>query len=224
MVTRDGGAVDAARTTTREVTDQAAEVASTAADAAGQVAQTAVDQAKDVVGEARDQAGQLSQEVARQGRDLVEESKNQLHEQARTQTDRIAKSLRDIAEQLSGMVEGRPPESGAVHDYVQQAADKVGDLAQRVDQRGFDGLVQDAERFARRRPGVFLAGAVAMGFGIGRLFRGAKSAESQNENSQSPSTNLDATAQLPSPPPSAAMVTPIATTAPGAPVTTPVVR
>lgn len=183
MVTRDGGAVDAARTTTREVTDQAAEVASTAADAAGQVAQTAVDQAKDVVGEARDQAGQLSQEVARQGRDLVEESKNQLHEQARTQTDRIAKSLRDIAEQLSGMVEGRPPESGAVHDYVQQAADKVGDLAQRVDQRGFDGLVQDAERFARRRPGVFLAGAVAMGFGIGRLFRGAKSAESQNENS-----------------------------------------
>jgi ElaB/YqjD/DUF883 family membrane-anchored ribosome-binding protein len=223
VVTRDGGVVDAARTTTSEVTDQAAEVASTAADAAGQVAQTAADQAKDVVGEARQQAGQLGQEVARQGRHLVEESKDQLHEQARTQTDRIAKSLRDVAEQLTDMVEGRPPESGAVHDYVQQAADKVGEFAQRVDHRGFDGLVQDAERFARRRPGVFLAGAAAIGFGLGRLFRGAKAAESENGNSPSLPTNLDATAQLPSPSP--AMVTPIATTtAPGAPATTPVVR
>jgi ElaB/YqjD/DUF883 family membrane-anchored ribosome-binding protein len=205
------------------VTDQAAEVASTAADAAGQVAQTAANEARDVVDQARQQAGELGQEVARQGRHLVEESKDQLHEQARTQTDRIAQSLRDVAEQLTGMVEGRPPDSGAVHDYMQQAADKVGDLAQRVDQRGFDGLVQDAERFARRRPAVFLAGAAAIGFGIGRLFRGAKAAEADNGSGPSQSTNLDATAPLPSP--SAAMVTPIATTSsPVAPATTPVVR
>lgn len=223
MVTRDGGAVDAARTTTKEVTDQAAEVASTATDAAGQVAQTAANEARDVAGEVRQQAGELGQEVVRQSRHLVEESKNQLHTQAQTQTDRIAQSLRGVADQLTGMVEGRPPESGAVRDYVQQAADKVGDIAQRVDQRGFDGLVQDAERFARRRPAVFLAGAAAIGFGIGRLFRGAKASDAENGNGQMASSNLGATAPLPSPSPSAPVVT-ATTTSPGAPTPTPVVR
>lgn len=225
MATPDVGAVEAARTTTREATDQAAAVASTAADAAGQVAQTVAGEAKDVIGDAREQAGRLSREVARQGRHLVEDSKAQLHDQARSQTDRIAESLRQIADQLTGMVEGRPPESGAVHDYVQQAAGKVGELAQRMDERGFDGMVQDAERFARRRPGVFLAGAAAIGFGIGRLFRGAKADTGTNGQGQDQiSANGDATAVLPSPSLSAGMVTPIATTAPVTPATTPVVR
>lgn len=166
-----------ARADTETAVDQAAEVASTAADAAGQLAETAGDQARQVGGALKQQAEGLTNEVAEQGRHLVDDTKTQLHDQARQQTDKLAESLRRVAEQLSGVLEGKPPEEGALHDYVGQAASKMSELAQRVDQRGYDGLIDDAQRFARRRPGVFLAGAAAAGFAIGRLLRGSKDKE-----------------------------------------------
>src|SRR4029079_19197388 len=92
---------------------------------------------------------------------------------------------RKIGDQLNGLLSGQPPEDGPVRDYVEEAASKVNQVAQRVQQRGFDGVVQDVERFARRRPGVFLLGAAAAGAVVGRVLRGAK-ADSQSNGSASP--------------------------------------
>jgi ElaB/YqjD/DUF883 family membrane-anchored ribosome-binding protein len=218
VATTDLGATDRARNTAAQATEQAAEVASTAADAAGQVAHEAADQARQVGGVVREQVGEITSEVATQGRHVVEDGKAQLQEQARIQTDKLADALRRVGDQMSDMLEGRPPAEGAVHDYMEQASTKVGELATRVQERGFDGMVDDAQRFARRRPGVFLLGAAAAGVLVGRFVRGTKASDQQSasaaDGSATPAapaaraaSGLTATPPLPQPPPSATVVT-----------------
>jgi hypothetical protein len=82
--------------------------------------------------------------------------------------------LRGLAGQIQALVEGRRDEAGAAGDYARQAGDKVNQLAGRLEQGGFDGLVDDVRRFARQRPGLFLVGAAAAGFAAGRMIRASR--------------------------------------------------
>ena len=174
MTTRQFGAMEA-RPTEGSVTEQAAEVASTAGDAAGPLAQEAGEQLRQVGDAVREQVSEITGELGTQGRHVVEDAKHQLHEQAQTQTENLAEALRRIGDQINDMLSGRPPQEGPVRDYGEQLASKVTEVAGRVHQRGFDGIVNDAERFARRRPGIFLLGAAAAGVVAGRVLRGTKS-------------------------------------------------
>jgi len=72
-----------------------------------------------------------------------------------------------------------------VGQYARQASGEVQRFAQRIDERGFDGLVDDLQSFARRRPGAFLLGAAVTGFATGRLLRGARDAASDDDSAQS---------------------------------------
>jgi hypothetical protein len=49
------------------------------------------------------------------------------------------------------------------------AADGGRRAAGYLDERGLDGAIEELQRFARRRPGVFLAGAALAGFAAGRI-------------------------------------------------------
>jgi hypothetical protein len=55
--------------------------------------------------------------------------------------------------------------------YAEQAAEWLDTSASYIEDRGIEGLAADVVDFARRRPGVFLAGAAVVGFGVGRLVR-----------------------------------------------------
>src|SRR5205814_692865 len=69
----------------------------------------------------------------------------------------------------------------------QQAAERIHGAASWLEQREPADLLQAVRDFARRRPGVFLAGAVAAGLAAGRLTRGvtdAASSGSQGSGSQ----------------------------------------
>lgn len=149
-----------------------------------QVAEQAKGEARGVAEEAKDQAGRVAEEAKAQGRNLVHEAQTQLKEQARSQTDRAAGLAQQLAENLRALAEGRTEEAGPVADYLQQATQRVSSVADRIEQRGFDGLVQDVQRFARRRPGAFLLGAALTGFATGRLLRGARDAQSAQSGNE----------------------------------------
>jgi hypothetical protein len=70
-----------------------------------------------------------------------------------------------------------------VAGFPRDAAVRVGDMAQRLETRGYDGVVQDVSAFARRRPGVFLAGAGLLGFAVGRIIRSGGASSSSNGSS-----------------------------------------
>lgn len=150
------------------------------------VAQHASDKASDVAQSAKDRATDVADEVRTQTANVAQQAKDQLHDQARSQTGEAASALRRISDQARALAEGRADDAGQVRDYARQAAGKVSDVADRLESRGFDGIVEDVESFARRRPGVFLAGAAGAGFLVGRLLRGATSSNGSQSQQQLP--------------------------------------
>lgn len=168
------------------VKDQAANVASTTSTEAAQVAGTATEGAKEVAKETGHQVGQVAGEAAEQARQMLSQTGEQLKEQASAQTGRAAEGLRTVTSQLTALSDGRPEEAGAVGDYARQLNDKLAELADRLDDRGFEGIVNDVQRFARRRPGIFLISAATAGFFAGRFLRGSQAASSSDDTPSIP--------------------------------------
>lgn len=147
---------------------------------AGQTADTAKTEARNVAGTAKDQAGRVADEAREQGRNLMQQAASEAKQQAHGQTQRAAGVAQSIAGQFRALSEGRADEAGEVGRYMQQVSDQIESFATSLDQRGFDGLVDDLSSFARRRPGVFLISAATAGFLTGRLLRGARDASSSS--------------------------------------------
>lgn len=140
--------------------DQAATVAADAGDAGRRVMDVAKDETKSVAEETRHQVRRLTDQVG-----------TELREQAATQQGRAAQGLRSVGSDFSQMADGGAPTSGYANKLVRQAGRKADEVAQWLDARDPGDLLQEAKSFARRRPGVFLAIAVAAGIVAGRLTR-----------------------------------------------------
>ena len=140
--------------------DQAATVGRSAGEAGGHVAQTAADQAREVVSE-----------TARQARDLLDEAGGHARDQASIQQQKAASQLRSVADELWEMT-AKGGQSGVATEVAQQAAERIHGMASWLEQREPADVLQAVRDFARRRPGMFLAGAVAAGLAAGRLTRG----------------------------------------------------
>jgi hypothetical protein len=146
--------------TTAVARDQAAAVGQSAGQAGSRVAQTATDQAREVVSE-----------TARQARDLLGEAGGQARDQASVQQQKAAHQLYSVADELRDMA-AKGGQSGVATEVAQQAAERIHGVASWLEQREPADVLQAVRDFARRRPAVFLAGAVAAGLAAGRLTRG----------------------------------------------------
>lgn len=171
--------------------DEAAKVARSATHSGGQVAGT--------VGE---QANRVASETAQQARNLFEEGKGQLADQAREGQRKAANGLHALADQLHGMSE-KSDGKGIVPEVTRQASERARAAASWLAEREPGDLLAEVRRFARRRPGVFLAGAALAGALAGRLTRGTIAAQSES------SSPADTTPPSPAPaPPPAHAVNP----------------
>ncbi|HEU4542560.1 MAG TPA: hypothetical protein VFR23_15645 [Jiangellaceae bacterium] len=143
---------------------------------AEQAAGTAAEQGKHVAGVAKDEAQQVASEARQQARNLMSEARTQVENQSRMQRDRLVSNLRTFTGDLEEMAAGSS--SGMANDLVRQVADSARNLTDRLDGREPSELLDEVRRFARRRPGAFLLGALAAGVVAGRIARGAKDASS----------------------------------------------
>jgi hypothetical protein len=142
-----------------------------------QVAADARGHAQEVADTERQGVAEVTDEARHHAIDLAEDARRQLHDQARQQTDHLGHAIQDLGHKLHALAEGRTDETGQVGDYTDRVADQVDRIGGRVQELGFDGTVDELQRFARRRPGVFLLGAAVAGFAVSRLGRGAKDAQ-----------------------------------------------
>jgi hypothetical protein len=154
--------------------DKAADSAQVGKQAAGEVAQTAADRAKDVAHEAKTQA-----------RNVVGQAQDQLREQASTQHRSLVNNLRSLGDQLTSMAD-RSEESGQAIDLVSEAGSRAHSVASWLDEREPGQLVDEVRSFARRKPGVFVLGALAAGVVAGRLTRGVVAIHRDGETDSSP--------------------------------------
>jgi hypothetical protein len=186
--------------TTQTAKDQAAEVGQTAAQGGQHVAQS--------VGE---QTRRVTDETSRQARNLLHEGRQQLTAQAREGQQQAAQGLHTLADQLDDMY-AKSDGSGLGPELIGQAAGHARTVASWLDDREPGDLLDEVRDFARRKPGMFLAGAAVAGLLVGRLTRGVVAATQDDTNApkhrSATETDMTATAAQPQgygPPPATTM-------------------
>ncbi|MEU4427815.1 hypothetical protein AB0F81_44935 [Actinoplanes sp. NPDC024001] len=153
------------------------QVAEQARESAGQAA-------ADVKDTAKEQAQRVGAEARTQARTVASEVRGKLSDQARGQNQRLVGGIRQAADQLDEMRGDRQDSPAAA--VVSRVAEGGRQFADYLDRHGPDGVLREVEDFARRRPGAFLATALAAGFVVGRL---GKSIAKADENAGKPNTD-----------------------------------
>ena len=146
---------------------------------AGEVANTAVDAGKHVANVAGEQAGQVASEATHQVKALVAQTRSELTDQAASQQQRVAGGLRSLSKELEAMAHSSE-QPGMATDLVGQVSERTNAVASWLEQREPGHVLDEVTRFARQRPGAFLALAAGAGLLVGRLGRGLKAAADED--------------------------------------------
>ncbi|MEV0731247.1 hypothetical protein [Polymorphospora sp. NPDC050346] len=147
-----------------------------AQDEATQVGHEAAHTGREVAQQAAGQGGQVVAETRRQTRNLAREATEQMREQAEQQQKRAAGGLRALGTQLESMANSSG-QDGVASEVVRRGADAVNQAAGWLEDREPGALVQEVRDYARRHPGVFLAGATVAGLIVGRFGRALTSGD-----------------------------------------------
>lgn len=161
-------------------------VKDTAKEQARQTAGTAAQESRHVAGVAQGEAAKVASEASSQVRQLAGQASSHVQEQGREQLGRLVEVIRSFGDDLEAMA---AQSSGPVAGLVSEAAERVTGLSSALEGREPADLLEDARSFARRRPGVFLGGALVAGLVAGRLTRGAKAAKDSSPSARSTGTS-----------------------------------
>ncbi|MCW2816477.1 MAG: hypothetical protein JWN84_3932 [Nocardioides sp.] len=152
-------------------------------------ASTAADEGKHVAGVAQGEAAKVASEAKDQAKSLAGEARTQVTEQvsdqSRQQRDKLVSTLGTLGDDLDQMAQNSS--GGLASDVAREVAQHARSLTSYLDGREPTELLEDVRDFARRRPGVFLAGALVAGVVAGRVARGVKDAPSGPGSSSQPS-------------------------------------
>lgn len=93
---------------------------------------------------------------------------------AETGKEQAANKLNDLSDAIEKMASGVSADDKlGLASYVHSASSQLSALASRLQDRSVDELAEDAKQLARSKPGVFLLGSVALGFGLSRFVKAA---------------------------------------------------
>ena len=130
---------------------------------------TQVDQATE---QTKQHTQQLAQQARQQASNLAsrttEQAKSQLANQKHNASQRLTplqSALRETAQQLRNQGQGQ------VGDYAEKAADQVERFSTYLRQTEVDEIMEEVRGFGRRRPGLFLGSAAAIGFFATRFLK-----------------------------------------------------
>ncbi len=136
----------------------------------GDTLDTMKEQAKDAAREVGAQAGTASAAAQRQVGRLGEQMRDAAASLLDEQKGRMAAAVQGLADMLRRTADTLERENNATAaHYADRAAAQIDRLSETVRSRPFGEMVTGAEAFARRQPALFIGGAVAAGFVIGRL-------------------------------------------------------
>lgn len=102
----------------------------------------------------------ITERMKQDGKQKIESTKRS----AADQIDQVAHALSRAGEELN---QSQP----TLANYASQFASTVSRLASRLRDGNMDDLISDTRELARRNPGLFLAGGVALGFALTRFLK-----------------------------------------------------
>ena len=177
-----------------DVTDAAAATVAETADTAKQevaaVASDVKEHTQDVAGHAADETKAVVAEGLEHAKALFLQSRSEMAAQASAQQEKVAGSLRSLVDELEQMLSGTQ-QQGIASQAVSTLSGHAQTAADFLEQRDFNGVIDEVTSFARRRPGAFLLGAALAGLVAGRMTRGLAADSGQPSG---PSTGSRSTA------------------------------
>lgn len=173
------------------------------------------------VNQAKQQAGRAAEEAQRKTGQLAQ----QVKPQAESQKDRAADQLHTVAEAVRAAGQHlHQQDRGGMAKYADQGAERLDRVSGQLRDRDVNQLLHDVERMARRKPELFLGGAVLLGFLGARFLKSSGEQARQSQTHGYPSgaatvsTGYPGSAPVPTPPAAppayGAGVTPTAAEAP----------
>lgn len=123
-----------------------------------------------VVNEAQEKIAEVAGQAQGAAEQMTDKAKQQATSQLEGQKGRAVDSLVTVAQALRQTSQHlREQQQDPVGGFIEQQAERVERVTNYLRARDVPQLVAETQDFARRQPGVFLAGAVALGF-IGARF------------------------------------------------------
>lgn len=69
--------------------------------------------------------------------------------------------------------------------YARELSSNLANAAGQLEDRSVDELANDAKRLARKNPGLFMLGSIAVGFGLSRFFKASAERDHQDDDNAS---------------------------------------
>ena len=109
---------------------------------------------------------------------MVDRMKDRAAAQINSQKDRATDGLGTVAQAVRQSTQQlRDQHHETVASYVEQAADQIERLSQRLRQKDIGSLLGDAQQLARRQPALFIGSAFALGVICARFLKSSPPAE-----------------------------------------------
>jgi hypothetical protein len=129
------------------------------------------------LGEAKSKAKQLVTETMDEATGQVKSTFSEQKVRAADQLNTVASALRQAGNELQNS------EQQSFAQYAEAAADQVERLSTYIKEREFGELWADLQATAKRQPELFVAGALAAGFLVGRFLKSSGNQSSRNYGS-----------------------------------------
>lgn len=130
----------------------------------GSEVQEQTTRAQDTVERTAEQAQQKAKDLAHQAEQQAKSALSSRKDMAATGLHDMAQAFRQTGNQLSG-------QNDMAAKYTNQVADQIERVSTYLENQDVDQMIADAEAFARRRPELFVGGALLLGFLGARFLR-----------------------------------------------------
>jgi len=138
---------------------------------------------REVADQTKETAGQVADQTKQAARHVVDQAREQATSKLGAQKDTAAAGLTSVAQALRQTGQHlREQDQTGVTSYIDSAADQVEQLSSYLQGRDISQLVDDVERFARRRPVLFIGGAFALGILGARFLKSSRQQVATSNN------------------------------------------
>lgn len=156
---------------------EAADVANSVKHKAQQTAGEVRDQAAQAASDIKAEAGEAADEVVAEGRELADDVRESVAATVADNKTRAAAELSSVAAALKETGENlRRRDEAAIARYADQLGIQVDQVSRYLRDKELGSMVADVESFARREPGLFIGGAVAVGLLASRFLKSSSPA------------------------------------------------
>ena len=109
---------------------------------------------------------------------IKEDGKQRIESTKRSAAEQIEQVANVISRAGSDLGDGQP----RLANYANQAADRVNAFATRLREGSIEDLIEDTRDLARRNPGLFILGGVALGIVVSRFLKSSASNMSSTDD------------------------------------------